>query len=298
MVVEPVVFETTVTEPDTPFEDGVVVAEETFATEQDGVAQSEFAAVDAQFEVPESAHTGWGDEDEGSVDAGSGDEGGWGDEDAWSGPDPARLSAPYDELLERPVQADDFQSTADPMPWGGQPPTAFGHTMASPTQSSWDRGGSVTDGDYYDIGEPRPVDPKAPAVRQGPRWYRREINNFGWLLGLVPMFLLGGTAFVVLSVADNSISGLIGLFLGTTAAPGLLVAGAPFGSSSAYPVASVASIPLWLVLGWIAARRTTRTALPTWKHYFGQLAWLTLAVAIGCGAAIVLATTLLDRPLL
>ena len=85
-----------------------------------------------------------------------------------------------------------------------------------------------------------------------------RIRTIGPLLGLVPMAILGGIAAVALRLGDGRTSGLIGLVTGVSAAPGLLIAGAPFADDGRYPLAVIASIPLWLLLGLIASRRATK----------------------------------------
>jgi hypothetical protein len=112
------------------------------------------------------------------------------------------------------------------------------------------------------------------------------------------MAILGAIALVSLEVGDGRVSGLIGLLAGTAAAPGLLVAGAPFGDDAQYPMAVLASVPLWLVLGWVAARRATRRPIATWGDYARELAYLTLAVILGAVIALVVAASLVSEALI
>ena len=120
----------------------------------------------------------------------------------------------------------------------------------------------------------------------------------GPVYGLIPMVVLGVVALVALELFDGRLSGLVGLFAGATAAPGLLVAGAPFGDESNYPLAVLASVPLWMFLGYVAANRATRRAVATWGDYARELLLLTLAVAIGAGIALVVAATVVGRSLI
>ena len=131
----------------------------------------------------------------------------------------------------------------------------------------------------------------------GPRWYRAQLRRWGWLAGLVPMALIGGAAWLVLQIGDGRKSGLFGLGAGVTAAPGLLVAGAPFADSGSYPLAVVGSVPLWAVLGAVAARRATASPVATWGDYARELLWLTLAVAVGAIAALAVAAGVLGESL-
>lgn len=119
----------------------------------------------------------------------------------------------------------------------------------------------------------------------------------GPLLGVVPMAVMGLIARVALVTSDSRASGIVGLLGGVSAAPGLLVAGAPFADDSNYPLAVIASIPFWLVLGLIASRRATRSVISSWRDYWRELVWLTVAVVIGAAGALVVATNLLGESL-
>lgn len=134
-------------------------------------------------------------------------------------------------------------------------------------------------------------------VLEGPRWYRARIRRLGWLVGLAPMVVIGASAWIVLALGDGRASGLFGLFAGVTSAPGLLVAGAPFANSDTYPAAVVASAPLWCGLGLVAARRATTSPVAGWVDYAREMAWLTVAVAAGAGAALLAATLYLGESL-
>ncbi len=112
------------------------------------------------------------------------------------------------------------------------------------------------------------------------------------------MAVLGGIASASLWLGDGRSSGLIGLVGGVTAAPGLLVAGAPFADDARYPLAVLASVPLWLLLGLIASRRATRAVLASWRDYWRELTWLTIGVLMGAVGALIAATTILGESLI
>lgn len=132
----------------------------------------------------------------------------------------------------------------------------------------------------------------------GPRWYRARIRVLGPLLGLVPMVVLAAIAWSALRIGDGRNSGLIGLVAGVSAAPGLLIAGAPFADETRYPLAVLASVPLWLLLGFLASRRATRTTVASWRDYWREMILLTIAVVLGAIAALAGATWMLGESLL
>ena len=100
------------------------------------------------------------------------------------------------------------------------------------------------------------------------------------------MAVLGTVALIALETSDSRASGVIGLFGGVSAAPGLLVTGAPLADDARYPVAVLASIPLWLVLGVIASRRATARSLAGWADYWRELLLLTVAVIAGASGSV------------
>lgn len=112
------------------------------------------------------------------------------------------------------------------------------------------------------------------------------------------MIVLGAISWLALRLGDGKTSGLIGLLAGTAAAPGLLVAGVPFADDENYPMAVLASIPLWLLLGFVASRRATRSPMASWRHYWFELMWLAVAVVLGAAVALAAATALLGESLL
>lgn len=112
------------------------------------------------------------------------------------------------------------------------------------------------------------------------------------------MAILGAISLISLRVGDGRPSGLIGLMSGVSAAPGLLVAGAPFADDARYQLAIVASIPLWLLLGLLASRRATNRSLASWGDYARELTWLTIGVVMGAGAALVVAVAVVGESLI
>jgi hypothetical protein len=119
----------------------------------------------------------------------------------------------------------------------------------------------------------------------------------GPLLALVPPGVLGVVAWAALRASDDRWSGVVGLFGGVIAAPGLLVAGAPFGNDSTYRLAVIASAPLWILVGFAASRRSTRSPMATWSDFWREYSWLALGVAVGAVGALVVASAVLGESL-
>jgi hypothetical protein len=124
-----------------------------------------------------------------------------------------------------------------------------------------------------------------------------RIRLFGPVLGIVPMAVLGAVSWLSLRIGDGRTSGLLALVAGVSAAPGLLFVGAPFADDARYPMAILASVPLWLVLGLIASRRATRSTVASWRDFWREMTYLTVAVVIGAIVALAAATKILDESL-
>jgi len=112
------------------------------------------------------------------------------------------------------------------------------------------------------------------------------------------MAVLGVVSWSALRLGDGRTSGLIGLVAGVAAAPGLLVAGAPLADDARYPLAVLASVPLWVLLGFLASRRATARPVATWVDYSREMFWLTIAVVLGSSAALIAATAILGESLI
>jgi hypothetical protein len=135
-------------------------------------------------------------------------------------------------------------------------------------------------------------------VLEGPRWYRTRIRGQGPFLALIAPVVLGAVALVALNIGDSTASGLVGLVLGVFAAPGLLAVGAPFSSATLYPIGIAVSVVLWLVVGYVAARRATRNPMASWADFWRNYWWLAVGIWIGASAALVIARYTLGEALI
>ena len=126
-------------------------------------------------------------------------------------------------------------------------------------------------------------------VYEGPRWFRLRIRSRGPFLAVIPPAVLGAVALVSLNLFEGKTSGYVGLILGVLAAPVLLVVGAPFSDSSLWSIGIALSAMLWLIVGAVAARRTTRNPMAGWPDFWRTFFWLAGGIWIGAGAALVVA---------
>ncbi len=126
-------------------------------------------------------------------------------------------------------------------------------------------------------------------VYEGPRWFRLRIRSRGPFLAVLPPLALGAISLLSLKLFDGKISGYVGLICGVFAAPALLAVGAPFSDTSLYPIGVALSAMLWLVIGAVAARRTTRNPMADWGDFWRTYAWLAGGVWLGAAVAMMIA---------
>ncbi len=126
-------------------------------------------------------------------------------------------------------------------------------------------------------------------VYEGPRWFRTRIRSRGPFLAVVPPLVLGALALLVLQLFDGKLSGRVGLILGVMAAPALPAVGAPFSDTDVYPIGVALSVLLWLVVGAIAAHRSTRNPMAVWTDFWRTYLWLAGGIWLGAMVALVVA---------
>ena len=134
-------------------------------------------------------------------------------------------------------------------------------------------------------------------VFEGPLWYRGRIRRFGPFLALLVPVALWLLDVVVRAVLDGRLRGWSTLFLRLSAAPGLLAVGYPFALESERPLGVLISIPVWLLVGYVAARVATRNPVAVFRDYWRAYGWLATAVAVGAITAIVLGGVLTNTSL-
>lgn len=119
-------------------------------------------------------------------------------------------------------------------------------------------------------------------VIDGPRWFRTEIRHKGPFAALIVPFVLGVIALVCLRVFDSKITGQLGIVAAFCAAPALPMMGSPFSSTQVHPLAIGGSAVIWLVVGYLAARRATRDPMADWSDYWRNYRWLAGGIWVGC----------------
>jgi hypothetical protein len=113
---------------------------------------------------------------------------------------------------------------------------------------------------------------EAVAVPAGPLAYRRRLRQLGPLMALLPP----GVALLC--------AGLAALALPTS-----LVVGMPWeGSAARYLVMAASSVALWMLLGWMAARRATRSPVADWRDWWREFVWPLVGVWAGVLGALAL----------
>lgn len=127
-----------------------------------------------------------------------------------------------------------------------------------------------------------------PVVPRGPRAFRYRIRRLGPLVGMLPAALLGVAAYLALHDNTSSARGVGGFAAAVFAAPLMLAFGVPIASgSSKIMVGALVSAVLWFVLGAVAARRSTRSPVATWRDFWREFSWLAAGVWIGTVVALV-----------
>lgn len=89
-----------------------------------------------------------------------------------------------------------------------------------------------------------------------------------------------------------------GFALAVLAAPLLPAWGVPLQSGAGRLLAAgLASVVMWMVLGLVAAVRSTRDPAVGWRHFWGEFVVLMLCVWVGLAAGLVMANLVLGRVL-
>lgn len=127
----------------------------------------------------------------------------------------------------------------------------------------------------------------AVAVRGGVADYRRRLRILGPMMALViPAVAFAGAYVLWRLVPCHSGTCLQtrapAWLLAALAVPTALLGGVPFeGGMPRYAVIGVTSLVTWVLLGWLAARRATRTAVASWRDWWREYTWILAGVWLG-----------------
>jgi hypothetical protein len=130
-------------------------------------------------------------------------------------------------------------------------------------------------------------------VPDGLASHRRRVRTWGAVAGLVPPGILAAIGGLLLWGSTSAARGLTGFIFLVMGVPVLPLLGVPAeGGSNRYLLAAVASVVLWLAIGWVAARRATRLAVAGWAEWRREYLPLAIGVWVGAAAALVIAGTM------
>jgi hypothetical protein len=130
-------------------------------------------------------------------------------------------------------------------------------------------------------------------VPDGLATHRRRVRSLGALAGLVPPAVLAAIGGILLWGSNTGSRGLPGFVALVLGVPVLPLLGVPAeGGTGRYALAAVASVAVWLGIGWVAARRATRLPVAGWAEWRKEYLPLAIGVWIGAIAALVIAGTM------
>ena len=132
----------------------------------------------------------------------------------------------------------------------------------------------------------------AVAVPAGPVAYRRRLRTVGPFMALLPPLVALVAArflwqFTRCSGEACVTQGAAGWLLAAMALPTSLVVGMPWEAGSIrYLVMGVTSALVWMLLGYLSARRATRSPVADWRDWWREYVWYLGGVWAGVLAAL------------
>jgi len=138
-----------------------------------------------------------------------------------------------------------------------------------------------------------------PVVPDGPRAFRFRIRRLGAFVALVPAASLGVLSVLLLRDNTTTLRGILGFLAATLAAPALMPFGIPLSNDPKRMfLGIVVSAVLWLAIGFVAARRATRSPVATWRDYWREYLWLASGVWLGVVGGLLVIEIALGRAVL
>lgn len=129
----------------------------------------------------------------------------------------------------------------------------------------------------------------------GPRHHRRLVRRLGPAVSVSTASVIALVAAILLVGSDSAWRGVPGFVLAVIAVPTLPMTGIPvMGGFARWLIALITSAGVWIAVGAVAARRSSRRPMASWPEWRRE--WLRLAVGIWVGAlvGIAVAGTLLS----
>jgi hypothetical protein len=135
------------------------------------------------------------------------------------------------------------------------------------------------------------VDLAPRPIHRGPLAYRRRLRTLGPFAGLVvPAVALATSAALkpAVSCEGACLSQVTASWiLPALAFPTTVLWGIPLQDGAVrYAGAAVTSVLFWLALGWLAARRATRSPVASWRNWWTEFAWVLGSVWLGTGVGL------------
>lgn len=132
-----------------------------------------------------------------------------------------------------------------------------------------------------------------PPVPDGPVAYRRRVLRWGAAMGLVvpAVAMVIAVGLYRLSPCDGvaCVQDQGSWVLAAMALPTALLWGIPLEAGGGrYVAATVTSALVWAALGHLAARRSARRSVVTWRTWAGEYAWFVVAMWVGVALGLVL----------
>ncbi len=118
-------------------------------------------------------------------------------------------------------------------------------------------------------------------------------------MAVAPAAAMGLLALALVHGNTSAGRGVLSFVCAIAAAPVLLVYGVPLthGSGTYLPAIGLSALG-WLGIGVLAAFRSTRRPVATWRDFWREYLWLAAGVWLGTAFALVAADLLLGRALL
>ena len=142
------------------------------------------------------------------------------------------------------------------------------------------------------------TEPAGPAVSRRASRNQATIRTTGPFVALIPPAALGLLGWWLLRSSTSGGRGLAGFAATVLAAPLLPAWGVPLKSGGGrYLTAAAASAILWLLLGVVAAVRSTRDPQVRWYQFWAQYLWYAVCAWAGVALSLVAVNLVLGRVL-